>query len=68
MANIEIVQVKATIPRELKCRAFSALALRDEKFSRWLRNQLEDWLKKAEQSHEGMDVPEDSRKGVCRPE
>ena len=34
-------QVKAAIPRELKRRAFAAFALREEKFNRWLRTQLE---------------------------
>jgi hypothetical protein len=38
------VQVRAVIPRELKRRAFVALAVREEKFSSWLRNQLESWL------------------------
>jgi hypothetical protein len=38
------VQIKAVIPRELKRRAFIALAAREEKFSHWLRAQLESWL------------------------
>lgn len=40
----ELVQVKAEIPRELKRRTFAALALNDEKFSRWLRVQMEAYL------------------------
>jgi hypothetical protein len=38
------VQVKAEIPRELKRQAFVALAAREQKFSHWLRTQLESWL------------------------
>jgi hypothetical protein len=41
----DVVQVKASVPRDLKCRAFAALALRDEKFNRWLERQLEELLK-----------------------
>ena len=37
----EFVQVKAEIPRNLKRRAFAALALREERFNRWLTTQLE---------------------------
>jgi hypothetical protein len=40
----EVVQVKAMIPRALKRQAFSALALRDENFSGWVRVQLEQWV------------------------
>ncbi len=38
------VQVKAEIPRNLKRQVFAKLALRDEKFNRWLRTQMELWL------------------------
>jgi hypothetical protein len=48
----EVVQIKAEIPRDLKRRAFAALALRDEKFTRWLRLQLEAWLREVEESNE----------------
>ena len=41
----EVVQVKASVPRDLKRRAFAALALKDEKFNRWLKRQLEQLLK-----------------------
>ena len=44
----DLVQIKATIPRPLKQRAFAALALHDERFNRWLRTQLEDWLRQVE--------------------
>jgi hypothetical protein len=40
----DVVQVKAMIPRELKRRAFVVFAAREEKFSRWVREQLELWL------------------------
>ena len=40
----DLDQIKATIPRPLKRRAFAALAMREERFNRWLRTQLEDWL------------------------
>ena len=46
----EVVQIKAEIPRDLKRRAFAALALRDEKFTQWLRLQLEAWLREVEQN------------------
>ena len=48
----EFVQVKADVPRDLKRRAFAVFALRDEKFARWLRTQLEVWLQEVE-GHEG---------------
>ena len=46
-------QVKAAIPRDLKRRAFAAFAMREEKFNRWLRTQLEGWLQEVED--EGKD-------------
>ena len=42
----EVVQVKASVPRDLKRRAFAALALKDEKFNRWLERTLEQLLRK----------------------
>jgi len=44
----EFVQVKADVPRELKRRVFAAFALREEKFNRWLRMQMEIWLQEVE--------------------
>jgi hypothetical protein len=44
----DTVQVKVVLPRALKRRAFSALALREERFSRWLERQLETWLVQVE--------------------
>ena len=50
------VQVKAAIPRDLKRRAFAALALREEKFNRWLQRELEEFLQKLdEREKEGSD-------------
>jgi len=46
------VQVKADVPRELKRRAFAAFALREEKFARWLRTQLEQWLEELQATEE----------------
>jgi len=46
MSNL--AQVKATVPRDLKRRAFAVLALRDEKFARWLRRNLEALLQETE--------------------
>lgn len=43
-----LVQVKATIPRDLKRRAFAVLALREEKFNGWLRRELETLLQETE--------------------
>jgi hypothetical protein len=39
--EMDTVLVKAHVPRDLKRRAFSALALQEESFSAWLRMQLE---------------------------
>lgn len=44
----ELVQVKAEIPRELKRRTFAAFALREEKFARWLRSQMEAYANQTE--------------------
>jgi len=43
------VQVKAEIPRELKRRAFAALALREETFNRWLQRALAAFLQESDQ-------------------
>jgi hypothetical protein len=37
---VEQVLVKAFVPRDLKRRAFGALAIQEETFSAWLRMQL----------------------------
>jgi len=52
------VQVKASVPRDLKRRAFASLALRDEKFNRWLRSQMETWLQAVEGPDETADIPD----------
>ena len=58
MCDVDFVQVKAVIPRQLKRRAFLAFAMQDEKFSRWLRRQLEGWLEEVAQSDEERAIPE----------
>jgi hypothetical protein len=63
----ELAQVHASIPRDLKRRAFVALAAREEKFSGWLRQQIEEWLREIE-PHEGMAIVEVNSASVCRPE
>jgi hypothetical protein len=40
----EYVPVKAYISRALRRQAFAAFALRDTNYSRWTREQLEQWL------------------------
>ena len=50
------VQVTALVPRELKQRVFAVFALRDEKFARWLRAQMEAYAKYGEGHNETMDV------------
>jgi|KBSSwiStaDraftv2_1062776.scaffolds.fasta_scaffold429283_2 hypothetical protein len=40
----ETAQVKAAIPRELKRRAFAALALREVTFKRWVQRELEAFV------------------------
>jgi hypothetical protein len=42
------VQIKAEVPRELTRRTLAALALREEKFARWLRAQMEAYVQQAE--------------------
>ena len=54
----EVAQIKAVIPRELKRRTFAVLALRDDKFNRWLRRQLEAWLQEVEEQKSASDIPE----------
>ena len=52
----DLVQVKATIPRERKRRAFAALAEREQKFRNWLEIHLETWLQQitAERTAQGQ--------------
>jgi hypothetical protein len=64
----DVVQVKAAIPRELKRRAFAALALRDEKFNRWLRSQMETWLQAVEEPERTSDIPEHGYASAYQPE
>jgi hypothetical protein len=39
-----LVQVRADIPGDLKRQAFSKFALQDEKFNRWLKRALEEFV------------------------
>ena len=48
----DVVQVHAFLPRPLKRRAFSAFAQQEMKFSRWLRDTLEEWLRQVERHGE----------------
>lgn len=45
---MEHVLVKAFVPRDLKRRAFGVLALQEESFSAWLREQLASFVEQAE--------------------
>jgi hypothetical protein len=40
MADLDEVQLKASIPRALKLKAFAALSLKDVKFKQWLEGEL----------------------------
>ena len=40
----ELAQVKATIPKDLKRKAFATFALHDEKFNRWLERELRAFI------------------------
>jgi hypothetical protein len=62
----ECVQVKADVPRDLKRRAFAALALREEKFNRWLRIQMEEWLQEVEGREGPADITEHGYADVDR--
>ena len=44
----DVVQVHAFLPRPLKRRAFGVFAQQEMKFSRWLRDTLEEWLLQVE--------------------
>lgn len=46
--NTSVAQVRADLPRDLKRKAFAAFALRDIRFSTWLRTQIETWLEELE--------------------
>lgn len=55
---MEVVQVKAVVPRTLKREVFSALALREQTFRNWLAHQMQTWLQEVEETHEEMAVIE----------
>jgi hypothetical protein len=44
----QLTNVNTIIPRDLKLRLFSALALKDQRFNHWLIQQAENWLKQTE--------------------
>jgi hypothetical protein len=48
----DVVQVHAFLPRPLKRRAFGVFAQREMKFSHWLRDALEGWLRQVERQDE----------------
>jgi hypothetical protein len=48
-----MIQVHAWLPRQLKRRTFSMLALQERSFSQWLRDALETWLQEVEHLHDG---------------
>jgi hypothetical protein len=65
----EVAQIKAVIPRELKCRTFAALALRDDKFNRWLCRQLEAWLQEVEEQESASEISLSTAcTRICQPE
>jgi hypothetical protein len=62
----DVIQVHAFLPRQLKRRAFSALAQQERRFSHWLRDALEEWLREVEQPQRPSAVSSEDREGVCR--
>ncbi len=44
----DVVQVKGLLERQIKRRLFSALALREKRYTQWLREQSEQWLQEVE--------------------
>jgi hypothetical protein len=62
----DVIQVHAFLPRQLKRRAFSALAQQERRFSHWLRDALEEWLQEVEQPCATSAVGTEDRQGVCR--
>jgi hypothetical protein len=62
----DVIQVHAFLPRQLKRRAFSALAQQERRFSHWLRDALEEWLQEVEQHRDTMAIGTEDRQGVSR--
>ena len=62
----DVIQVHAFLPRQLKRRAFSALAQQERRFSHWLRDALEEWLQEVERQHETIAIHTEDRQGVAR--
>lgn len=68
---MDAVLIKAFVPRELKRRAFSSLALQEETFSAWLRVQLErlvDEDVRVEGSVEQTEHPSEGRQEAAHAE
>ena len=62
----DVVQVHVFLTRQLKRRAFSALAQQERRFSHWLRDALEEWLQEVEQSRDTMAIVTDDPQSVCQ--
>jgi hypothetical protein len=62
----DVIQVHAFLPRQLKRRAFSALAQQERRFSHWLRDALEEWLQEVEQPRETSTVSTENHQWICR--
>jgi hypothetical protein len=57
--HMDGVQVKAVVPRALKCQVFSVLALREQTFRHWLSQQMQAWLEEMEESNKYVAIDED---------
>jgi hypothetical protein len=58
-----MTNINTIIPFDLKCRLFAALALRDQRFNWWLREQAEAWLRRVETSQiSNNDVSQEMRR------
>ena len=56
----DIVQVKGLLDRQLKRRLFAALALRDLRYTQWLREQSAQWLEEVEAAPQGSQAIKES--------
>ena len=66
---VDVAQVKAAIPRDLKRRAFAAFALREDKFNRWLQRELEQFLQVIDaQASEGKECHSNTSQYTTTPE
>lgn len=53
MPQIDVCQLKGLVPLALKRRAFAVLALQGQPYSRWLTQQLEDFVQHPPLPREG---------------